>query len=424
MEIFQKLGAEVETLWRQKNYNEDLLPEIAAKALTEFDIPSKMSPWEIVTWLMNQTELPGQQDLMGRFSDVPVTIARFPRFHIDVYFWYNSTTAVHQHGFCGAFQVFEGSSIHSTYKFDPQIRINHYLELGDLRLQNVELLEKGGVRKIQDGRKFIHALFHLDNPSVTLIIRTPKSQPLSLPQFSYMQPGLAIDPFFEEPNFIKKLQTAKMLLHLKRDDADEQIANFLKNSDAQLSYVILSNLKHLFSNANIEQVFGVEKNSDRFDNLIKIVRAKHGEIATTFTDAIYEQEKIGEISHKRSIVTDAELRFFLAILMNVSEKQKVFSLIKERFPDSEPIDKALDWTFDLSNTKVLGANVTNALGISDFDDNDLMALEFMLKDLDEAGVRASLKNDYGLVDADDWIKNLPSRNEKLRASVVLQVLLN
>ncbi len=422
MEIFQKLGAEVETLWREKNYNEDLLPAIAAKALTEFDIPSKMSPWEIVTWLMNEIELPGQQDLMGRFSDVPVTIARFPRFHIDVYFWYNSTTAIHQHGFCGAFQVFEGSSIHSTYEFEMQNKLNFFLETGNLTLRNVELLNKGGVRQIADGRKFIHALFHLDNPSVTLIIRTHRS-PLSSPQFSYMQPGLAIDPFFEEPNFIKKLQTAKMLLHLKRSDADEQIANFLRKSDAQLSYVILSNLKHLFSNANIEQVFGVEKNSDRFDNLIKIVRAKHGDIATTFTDAIYEQEKIGEISQKRSIVTDAELRFFLAILMNVSEKQKVFSLIKERFPDSKPIEKALDWTFDLSNTKVLGANVTNALGIQDFDDNDLMAFEFLLKDLDEAGIRASLANDYGLANADDWLKNLELRNSKLKSSVVLQSLM-
>jgi hypothetical protein len=423
MEIFQKLGAEVETLWREKNYNEDLLPAIAAKALTEFDIPTKISPWEVVDWVLNQTELPGQQDLMGRFSDVPVTVARFPRFHIDVYFWYNSTTAIHQHGFCGAFQVFEGSSIHSTYEFEMQNKLNFFAETGNLTLRNVELLNKGGVRQIADGRKFIHALFHLDNPSVTLIIRTHRS-PLSSPQFSYMQPGLAIDPFFEEPNFIKKLQTASMLLKLKRDDADIQIADWLENSDAQLSYAILANLKHHFSNANIEQVFGVEKNNDRFDNLVKIVRAKHGEIAATFTEAISVQEKIGEISHKRSIVTDAELRFFLAILMNVSEKQKVFSLIKERFPGSEPIDKALDWTFDLSNTKVLGANVTNALGISDFDDNDLMALEFMLKDLDEAGIRASLKNDYGLADANDWLINLPSRNEKLRASVVLQALLN
>jgi hypothetical protein len=421
MEIFQKLGAEVEILWREKNYNEDLLPEIAAKVLTEFDIPAKMSPWEVTSWVLNQTELPFQQDLPARFSDVPYTVARFPRFHIDVYFWYNSTTAIHQHGFCGAFQVFEGSSIHSTYEFEMQNKLNFFAEIGNLTLRNVELLNKGGVREIADGRKFIHALFHLDNPSVTLIIRTHRS-PLSSPQFSYMQPGLAIDPFFEEPNFIKKLQTASMLLKLKRDDADEQIANWLKNTDAQLSYVILSNLKHQFSNANAESVFGIKQENNRFGNLLKIAKSKHGEIVDIFNDVIINQEKINEISQKRAVVTDSELRFFLAILMNVDDKRKVFLLIKERFPNSDPLDKVLDWTFDLSNTKTLGANVTNALGIQDFDDNDLMALEFLLKDLQEDEIRSSLANDYGLSDADDWLKNLPARNEKLRSSVVLQAL--
>jgi hypothetical protein len=423
MEIFQKLGVEVEALWREKNYNEDLLPAIAAKALTEFDIPTKISPWEVVTWIMNQTELPGQQDLMGRFSDVPVTIARFPRFHIDVYFWYNSTTAIHQHGFCGAFQVFEGSSIHSTYEFRPTEKFNFFTEIGDLNLHNVELLNKGGIREIADGRKFIHALFHLDNPSVTLIIRTHRS-PLSSPQFSYLPPGVAIDPFFEEPNFIKKLQTASMLLHLKRADADEQIANLLKASDAQMSYLILSNIKRFYSTSQAEEIFSFSANNDRFGNLVNVVQNKHGEIAILFANAIVEQEKIGEISHKRSIVTNPDLRFFLAVLMNVSERERVFSLVKERFPDSDPLDKVLDWTFDLSTTKTFGANMTNALGIADFDDNDLMALEFLLKDLDEAGIRDSLKNDYGLSDTDDWLKNLPLRNEKLRASVVLQALIN
>jgi hypothetical protein len=215
-----------------------------------------------------------------------------------------------------------------------------------------------------------------------------------------------------------------MLLHLKRADADEQIANLLKASDAQMSYLILSNIKRFYSTSQAEEIFSFSANNERFGNLVNVVQNKHGEIATLFANAIVEQEKIGEISHKRSIVTNPDLRFFLAVLMNVSERERVFSLVKERFPDSDPLDKVLDWTFDLSTTKTFGANMTNALGIADFDDNDLMALEFLLKDLDESGIRDSLKNDYGLSDTDDWLKNLPSRNEKLRASVVLQALLN
>lgn len=39
MEAFQKLGATVEKLWREKNYSEEFFPAIAAQALKEFDLP-------------------------------------------------------------------------------------------------------------------------------------------------------------------------------------------------------------------------------------------------------------------------------------------------------------------------------------------------------------------------------------------------
>ncbi len=65
--------------------------------------------------------------------------------------------------------------------------------------------------------------------------------------------------------------------------------------------------------------------------------------------------------------------------MNVEGREQIFSLIKERFPDAEPLDKVLDWVYDLSQTKVLGSNIPNALGIADFGDLDLFILESMLK---------------------------------------------
>ena len=118
MELFNKLGADIEALWLEKNYNEELLPEIAVEALKRADLPSKLSAWDVVEWSLKQKELPPQRDLRGNFADPPVTIYSGPRFHIDVYFWFEATTAMHQHAFCGAFQVLMGSSIHSWYEFE------------------------------------------------------------------------------------------------------------------------------------------------------------------------------------------------------------------------------------------------------------------------------------------------------------------
>src|SRR5437016_653898 len=187
MELFQRLGDEIERSWLDENYNEDLLPAITAEALKTADLPSKLSAWDAVEWTLKQSELPRQRDLHANFADPPITIYSGPRFHIDVYFWFEGTTAVHQHGFCGAFQVLLGSSIHSWYEFERRETINSFAEIGDMSLKVCEILEVGAVQEIQAGRQYIHSLFHLDEPSVTIVVRTDKS-PLHLPQFSYHKP--------------------------------------------------------------------------------------------------------------------------------------------------------------------------------------------------------------------------------------------
>ncbi|MFN2514442.1 MAG: hypothetical protein ABR568_23900, partial [Pyrinomonadaceae bacterium] len=54
--------------------------------------------------------LPHQYDVEGRFGNPPITLFAGPRFHIDVYYWLDGTTSIHQHSFTGAFQVLLGSS--------------------------------------------------------------------------------------------------------------------------------------------------------------------------------------------------------------------------------------------------------------------------------------------------------------------------
>src|SRR5437879_2959313 len=159
MELFQELGDEIESAWRGQNYNEELLPAMAADALKEADLPSKVSAWDVVEWSLTQTELPRQRDLHANFADPPITIYSGPRFHIDVYFWFEGTTAVHQHGFCGAFQVLMGSSIHSWYEFEPRVHVNTFAEIGDMSLKVCEILQVGAVQEIRAGRQYIHSLF-------------------------------------------------------------------------------------------------------------------------------------------------------------------------------------------------------------------------------------------------------------------------
>jgi hypothetical protein len=421
MELFNKLGADVEYLWRDKNYDESLFPAIAGKALREANLPEKLSAWEVIEWTLNETNLPDQRDLHAGFGDPPITLYNSSRFHVDVYFWLEGTTAVHQHGFCGAFQVLLGSSIHSWYDFDLQEKINVFTEIGNVNLKTVDLLTVGDVQEIAAGREYIHGLFHLEQPSATIVVRTHRS-PLHLPQFSYHKPFLALDPFFEEPNTTKKLQCITALIRSNHPETDRLIAEMLEKSDFQTTYQILATVRGYIQGNQLEQMFNLAAPQEKFEKLLEIVRQRHGERANIFPQVFAYQDKINEIVKRRSFVTDAEHRFFLALLMNLEGKEQILSLIKERFPDSDAIDKILDWSFDLSQMRVLGTNLPNALGIADFDDFDLFVLESLLKDRTEEEMPEALKNEYPNENTDELAKSLAERSEKIRQSIIFQPL--
>lgn len=422
MEVFQKLGANIETLWRDKNYSETLFPAIAERALQEFDLPRKVSAWDTISWAIGENHLDGQRDLAGRFGDPPITLYNSTRFYIDIYFWLDGTTSIHQHGFCGAFQVLLGSSIHSSYGFDLKEAVNARVHLGDVNLDDCELLKVGDVRQILAGREFIHGLFHLDQPSATIVVRTHNS-PEHQPQWDYRKPFLAVDPFFEEPTMTKKLQSIAMLLRAKQPNADQIIANLLENADFQTSFTVLSSIKHLLQDNYLDRLFEVSPTENRYEKLFEIVRQRHGALAETLPQIFAEQERISEITRRRSYITDPDQRFFLALLMNVEGKQRIKSLVKARFPEADPIEKILDWVSALSKIKGLGQQSSNALGIEGFNDLDSFVLEDLLKNLSIEEMQKELQNDNQNQNVEESLKDLESRIKTIQQSTILQPLL-
>jgi len=45
-------------------------------------------------------------------------------------------------------------------------------------------------------------------------------------------------------------------------------------------------------------------------------------------------------------------RFFLALLLNVTNREKVLELVQQRYPNQEPVETILDWVEELGRTRV------------------------------------------------------------------------
>jgi len=353
MQFFENLGALVEQRWRDKNYDEEAFPRIASEALVEADACSAIDPIDILKWVHRAPSLPIQHDIEARFGNPPVTLYSGARFYIDAYYWLDGTTAVHQHAFSGAFQVLEGSSIHSQYDFAVDERINLNMAVGRSALRSVELLSKGQVRTIVPGSDFIHSLFHLERPSVTLTIRTPHTS-TGGPQFSYLKPFIAIDPFFKEQTAARKVQTAMLLLKMKHPNADELIGDLVSSSDFHVSFLVLDAAFHALTGGEFQKVFGLSSGAERLEALIGCARRRHGELADRIAPVFEEMRRQGDLVTRRTYLTGSDERFFLALLLNVPDTKRILELVSHRFKDRDAALTVCDWLAELSKTRVLG----------------------------------------------------------------------
>lgn len=423
MEEFEKLGELVENRWKAQNYSEQAFPDIAAQALVEAELPGRVDPWDIIRWVHNATSLPEQQDVEGRFGNPPITLFRGPRFYIDIYFWLDGTTSIHQHSFCGAFQVMLGSSIHSRYSFQEDVVINEHFSVGKISLEEVQLLSFKDVRTIRPGRNFVHSLFHLDRPSATITIRTDYT-PSAAVQYEYQKPHFALNPFFKNSVVAKKLQTVNLLLGMKHTDADAMIGDLICTSDFHTAYFVLREIYHQLRSSEMDELFGLSTGKLRFNAILQRSKTVHGELTDLILAVSEEHERQQNIIHRRSTITADEHRFFLALLLNVPDRQKVLALVKERYPHQDSVEKVLDWVEELGRTRVLGSKETNALGLPEFDDSYVFVFECLLRGLTSQEIDERVMAEYPSDYAATFKVNMPEQITTLKECTLFKTLLS
>ncbi|HEV7906486.1 MAG TPA: hypothetical protein VGO96_21790 [Pyrinomonadaceae bacterium] len=187
-----RLGEEIERRWAARTYRRQFFHHIAADCLREASYQQQFDEDEVIAWVNRAgTSLPLQLDPRSRFGQPPLTVWRTERFVLDLYFWVDTETSIHDHSFSGAFTNLTGHSLNCTYHFEPAARHGEGLLTGSLLFDRAEYVSPGDVCPIAAGAKFIHRVWHLDCPTVTLVARTAERIP-RLRQYSYYQEGMAV----------------------------------------------------------------------------------------------------------------------------------------------------------------------------------------------------------------------------------------
>lgn len=344
--FFKELGETVLKRWKQENFSLAKFPAIAVAAL-ESKPPAKKVNLESLMrdFLLNDSQ-PGQTD--SPFGEPELIVYSHPRFYIQLLFWLDGTTAIHQHEFSGAFHVMHGSSIHAQYAFDKARSITPYLRVGDLRMKDIELLETGRTVPIVSGQQDIHSLFHLDTPSVTVVVRT-QHDPGTGPQFNYLPPHVAFDPYFSDGLMTRRKQLLDVLAQGDDPAYPELVREMIADLDFERGFSVLYHCM-----AYLQQI-------GQWDPAMAIFEKKHGSIADGIAATLKENDRRSVIKNLRSTVLEPEHRFFLALLMNAPTRAHLLALVERRFRKEAAIDVVMRWAQELTEVTESGLTMLDAL---------------------------------------------------------------
>lgn len=342
---FEKLGQTVLERWRQQNFSLEVFPELTRIAIDEAPPSENVDIDEMIREFLSNDAQPFQSE--SGFGQPELIAFNDPRFYIQILFWLEGTTEIHQHEFSGAFHVMQGSSVHSEFDFVGARSVTPHIRIGDLQVKRIELLETGRTVPITSGRECIHSLFHLDTPSITVVVRT-HHDPGTGPQYNYLPPHIAINPLHADALTARRKQLLDVLETLDDPDYTALVNEMMGRLDFERGFNIL---RHAMPRL---------QNLGEWDGVLATFQKRHGELANGVPDTLAECLRRETISQMRHYIDNPDHRFFLALLVNVQKRADICALISERFPEQSAPDTILGWADELIEPNDFGITLLDA----------------------------------------------------------------
>ncbi len=315
----------VEKEFLASNHDHACFAGIAERALREAELHRRyhFDFDELTRWMLEPDHvLP--TDGHRRFSDLPVTVARGTGFSVDILVWAVGTPAIHQHSFSGAFTVLQGSSIHAQFALETLDRVGEGMRVVRCTLAGVELLTPGEVRGISAAAGLTHSTFHLDEPTISLVVRTDH-EPWTAPQFMVLPPHYAVAPeWLRKDGHCDALERAFRTMWRVSDPSFAAVAGRrLADLDLPRAVLLLMNCLDLFIGPAL-------------DGVVAQVVAAHGPRAALLGDVIRGSRHRARIRALREITTEPAERFALAAMM-VAQSQAEARTILALHPSGDAL---------------------------------------------------------------------------------------
>lgn len=328
MDALVQVGELVEAQWRRHDYREARLPGIAHDALASAALHERLRWPDLLRWCVRTPLLDSDN---RSFGDVAIRVYEAPRFYVEALVWKTGQIAIHDHGFAGAFTVLAGSSLHATYGFRPAEMLNEGFGVGELTPRRCERLVAGDVRTIEAGRDFVHAVFHMAAPTVSIVVRS-RVDTRALPQLLYLRAGVAFDrSALSKDALDKPLAALRVAAGLDRGLFLSLARDAILERDIHLAFEVVSRAAR--------GLFPVE--SHVVGELAELATTQHPALAGVLPRSLAEQERSIELLTRLQRAPSSDLRLLFALLLNVPRRDDLLAIVGAERAD--PVEAVVDW---------------------------------------------------------------------------------
>jgi predicted metal-dependent enzyme (double-stranded beta helix superfamily) len=340
---FSDLGESVSRRWSARGRRPTELSAVATSALLEMPPGPEVGAVAILEHALRSSDLPAKQSsLSDIFGQPPLVLFSASDFFVQALTWIDGTTDVHQHGFDGAFAVAEGASLHVPYRFDlAETSAEQHLVAGDLAMGVPEILRPGAVRSIEAGFGFIHALFHLEQPTVTIVVRN-ESSGLPHPQYTYLRPGLGFDKLWSDLRVGKRLQALGAIHRIDPEAARVATAELMTAAPPWVAFLAL------------RDTIGRIGWSDQVADLAATLTGRVGGAGELRGPALRGEVRQGNVLARRGLLSQRHHRTFLALLANLPDSASVSTVLESLYPGCQPERLVLEWVLELASPQFRG----------------------------------------------------------------------
>jgi len=318
LDYFCKLDKHLDRAWDAAGRDEDCFSDVAAAALRSLPPGRHLDLEKLIDTVLDPAApRPPQLAPPGAFGQPGVTVFRGRGYLVEVYFWQQALSAIHDHPFRGAFTVLRGFSVEAVYRFETHEELGPRARLGHLSPASLALIETGHVGAFgRDRHALIHALLHVQMPTVSLVVRTERAEGYQ----RYFPPGVAIAMESPAETFERPMQLLETLKACGDPAYPQRLESLLRGADFETVFRILS--RTWFGLTGGERETWLDVARGQLGNRVDMIRQtlEHAEVKYA-ADMLRQQ------------LTDSNQRFISTALLLADSRPALLTLLGERFPD-------------------------------------------------------------------------------------------